>query len=358
MARFRKMAVAEPTIVAVPVAPGEVEQRGTLAEVAVKVVRDSAKRSAPVDPVQSARYAKLSQLGVTGADRALMQRAMPEAARLQCMNPANGGGADISATRLIGRFLIWASIDEVVDSKQAFTRAKVDEYLLLKATNCTQGSIYTMRCVLYGIGRRVRPQQFPRGPRATPIPKRTMPTPPAEVERLQAMVSGLPTSLGHRLQTLLDLAYGAGARSSELKALRGNSITGIEAGGRTIAVVTFPNSGGGVRHVPVLDQQASARLLDLARRAGDGLVLAPHTTTPRRNLVNAINNELQRHRLAKVSATGLRHRWILDLALIAPAALLFQLADISDLRFVSADRRLLPAYTPHRAAMILQENRS
>lgn len=358
MARFRKMAAAEPTVVAVPVAQGETEQLGTLAEVAVKVARESVKRPAPVDPVQTARYAKLSQLGVAGANPALMRRAMQEAARLQCMTPGNGVGSDISAARQIGRFLIWASTDEVVDSKRAFTRARVDEYLLLKAANCTQGSTYTMRCVLYGVGRRVRPQQFPRGPRATPIPERTMPTLQAEVERLQAMVPGLPISLGRRLQTLLDLAYGAGARSSELKALRGNSITSIEAAGTTIAVVTFPNSGGGVRHVPVLDQQASARLLDLAGRVGDGLVLAPHTTTPRRNLVNAINNELRRHRLAKVSATGLRHRWILDLALIAPAALLFQLADISDLRFVAADRRLLPTYTPHRAVMILQENRS
>lgn len=357
MARFRKMAPAAPRPVETQECSGEGAQQATLADVAAIVARNSVKPPPPVDATQSARYAALSRLGVQGGDPALVQRSMQEAARLQCLKPGNGGEGDRTSTRQIGKFLVWAAIDNVVDPQRAFTRARVDEYLLLKATNCSQGTIYTMRCILYGIGRQLQPQQFPRGPRATRIPERTMPTPMAEVERLQAMVPGLPKSLGRRLQTLLDLAYGAGARSPELKVLRGNAITSTRLGGQTIAVVTLPNNGGGVRQVPVLDEQASTRLLELSGRVGDGLALAPHTTTPRRNLVNAINNELHRHRLAKVSATGLRHRWMLDLAMIAPAALLFQLADISDLRFVCADRQLLPTYTPYRAAVILQENR-
>lgn len=356
MARFRKMAAA--------VRPGETperscegEQRATLAEVATVVARDSVKPTPPVDPTQSARYAELSRLGIRGDDQVLARRAMQAAARLQCMKPGDGGEGDRTATRQVGRFLLWAAADGVVDPGRSFTRARVDEYLLLKAATVTEGSVYTMRCVLYGIGRLLRPQQFPPGVRATPIPARTLPTPKAEIEQLQAMIPGLPSALGRRTQALLDLARGAGARSTELKTLRGNAITSISVGGQRIAVVTLPNSNGGVRQVPVLGQQASSRLLDLARRVGDGLVLAPHTSKPGHNVVNSINNELRRHRLGKISATGLRHRWILDLALIAPAALLFQLADISDLRFVRGDRQLLPTYTPHRAVAILQEKR-
>lgn len=359
MARFRKMAVGA----AAPVAPSEdahevQQQRAKLAEAAAIVARDSVIPAPPVEPAESARYAMLSQLGVKVEDKELGRRAMDIAARLVCMKPGTGGESEHSSVRMIGRFLVWAAVDGVIDQGRAFTRARVDEYLLVKAPTYSRGSICALRCTLYGIGRRLHPQQFPPGVRMTPVPVRTLPTSRVEVEQLQAMVTGLPTALGRRLQTLLDLAGGAGARSSELKMLRGNAITSISVGGHAIAVVTLPNLGGGIRQVPVLDEQASLRLLDVADRVGEGLVLAPHTTKPGHNVVNSINNELRRHRLQRVSATGLRHRWILDLAVIAPAALLFQLADVSDLRFVHQDRKLLPTYTPHSAARILQENRS
>lgn len=356
MARFRKMAAASrPIETAERICEGE--QRATLAEAATTVARDAVKPPAPIDPTQSARYAGLSELGIQADDPVLARRAMQAAALLQCMKPGDGGPGDRSVTRQIGKFLLWAAVNGVIDPQRAFSRARVDEYLLLKAATLTEGSIYTMRCGLYGIGRRLRPQQFPPGVRATPIPERKLPTPKAEIEQLQAMIPGLPTSLGRRLQALLDLASGAGARSTELKTLRGTAIAAIDVCGQSIAIVTLPNFKGGVRQVPVLDSLASSRLLDLADRVGDGLVLAPHTSKPGHNLVNSINNELRRHRLPRVSATGLRHRWILDLASIAPAALLFQLADISDLRFVHQDRQLLPTYTPHHAVAVLQEKR-
>jgi hypothetical protein len=113
---------------------------------------------------------------------------------------------------------------------------------------------------------------------------------------------------------LLDLSYGAGARPSDFRTLRGSAITSVDVGGRAISVVALPNLGGGVRQVPVVDSRIGARLLGLAATFGDRLVLAPHAVTAERNIVNRVSEQLRSHGHGSLDAVALRNRWLLDLA--------------------------------------------
>jgi hypothetical protein len=125
--------------------------------------------------------------------------------------------------------------------------------------------------------------------------------------------------------------------------------------GRAIAVVALPNRLGGVRQVPVVNPAIAARLLSLSVAVGNGLVLSPKTEQPERNIVNPTNGDLRRHGHTGMNHLGLRNRWILDLAATVPAALLLQLADVSDLRELVDQRSLLPTYTTRHAITTLQE---
>jgi DNA-binding PucR family transcriptional regulator len=137
--------------------------------------------------------------------------------------------------------------------------------------------------------------------------------------------------------------------------LRGTAITTVRSNGRAICVVSLPNSAGGVRQVPVLDAGVNARLLALAARAGNDLVLAPNREFAERNIVNRIGEDMRRRGYPGLQPAALRNRWILDLAERIPAALLLQLADVLDVRVLSDQRGQLPHYKVRHTITLLQE---
>lgn len=354
MARFSKMATA-----ATPSTPLPAERPTVAAECderAVEVARDAVRPTPPAAITQSERLQALQRVTIRADNRELAAGAVREAARLRCLKHGNGGEDDRKATGLVARFLMWSSFGDVIDPARAFTRANVDEYLIWTKVN-SERSLRQRRYILYGIGRELHPQQFPRShtvpaPRRKRLPAASM----AEVARLEHLIPRLPARLAQRAQALFDLSYGAGARAGDFRSLRGTSIISMSVDGRAIAVVALPNRLGGVRQVPVVNPAIAARLLSLSVAVGSGLVLSPKTEQPERNIVNRTNGDLRRHGHAGMNHLGLRNRWILDLAATVPAALLLQLADVSDLRVLVDQRPLLPTYTVRHAITTLQEN--
>ena len=264
--------------------------------------------------------------------------------------------ADRKAVGQIARFLMWAAFGGVIDERRAFRRANVNEYLAVRSLTSDRSS-RQVRYVLYKVGRRLHPREYPYHD-AVPEPprKRLEAASPTEIARLQAIIPGLPALLGLRTQALLDLTHGAGARPGDFKTLRGTAITSLAWEGRAIAIVTLPNHGGGVRQVPVIDRQIGARLLGLAAAVGPGLVLSPTSNTSERNIVNRINSDLRRHGHSGFDPIAMRHRWIVELSKTVPAALLLQLADIGDLRSLDDQRHMLPAYKLRHTITILQDS--
>jgi hypothetical protein len=354
MARFKKMTVAAYPHATEP-EPLAADEQAITGGAALVVARDAVKRAPVPQPEDRDRFATLQQITVHADDQTLARAAVEAAARLWCMKPGEAAEADRKAVGQVARFLVWAAFGDIVDEGRAFTRANVNEYLAVKATT-SESSARQQRYVLYAIGRQLHPHEFPpaRG-MSVPRRKRLLAASRTEIAKLQAIIPGLPTMMALRTQALLDLASGAGARPGDFKTLRGTAITSIAIDGQAIAVVTLPNHLGGVRQIPVVDPKVSARLLALSARVGTGLVLAPKATKAERNIVNRINSDLRRYGHPTTDPIALRHRWILDLAQTAPAALLLQLADVGDLRVLVDQRPLLPTYKLRHAITILQE---
>jgi hypothetical protein len=210
--------------------------------------------------------------------------------------------------------------------------------------------------VLYNAGRQFHPREFPPA-RVLPAPrlKREQAASYSEIASLYRFIWELPSALGMRALTLVDLAYGVGARSGDFKVLRGTAITTLRSGGRAACVVTLPNNAGGVRQVPVMDSGINTRLIELAARVGDGLVLCPNAEFAERNIVNRISEKLTRRGYPAICPQALRNRWVLDLAERIPAALLLQLADARDLRILADQRNQLPHYKTRHTITIMQE---
>lgn len=140
-----------------------------------------------------------------------------------------------------------------------------------------------------------------------------------------------------------------------LRAGHSTAITSVAVGGRAISVVTLPNLGGGVRQVPVVDPDTSGRLLALAARVGDSLVLAPHAAVAERNIVNRVSEQLRELGHPRMDPVALRNRWLLDLAEKVPAVLLQQLADVCELRILMDMRARVQQYKLRHAITLMTE---
>ncbi len=169
------------------------------------------------------------------------------------------------------------------------------------------------------------------------------------------MIPRLPEGLGAKARVLFDLSFGAGARSADFKTLRGTAITTTRSYGRAFSVVTLPNNAGGVRQVPVIDPEISARLIELSARVGPGLVLAPDAEFAERNIVNRVNEKMRDRGYPGLNIAALRNRWVLDLAEKVPAALLIQLADLVDVRVLADQRDQLRRYKPRHMITLMVE---
>lgn len=356
MARFKKMAVAGSAPRCVEASsPSRLAAEATERS-AYTVARDSVRELPALPPSENDRRAALLRQRV-GADDAEVGRAAVEAAAmLRCQVPFSTADQDRKVVGHVARFLVWSSYGGVVDPVRAFTKANVDEHLAATLSR-SQRSLEQRRYVLYTVGRRLHPHQFPAGvTKRAPISQRHHPVAShTDIRRLQTVIPRLPTRLGQRAQALLDLCYGAGARPADLRTLRATAITSDMVGGRAIPVVSLPNLGGRVRQVPVLDPVIGARLLGTAATLGDKLVLAPHATVAERNVVNRVSEQLRHHGHASIDATALRNRWILDMAEKVPAVLLQQLADLCELRILVDERTRIQQYKLRHAITILEE---
>lgn len=305
------------------------------------------------------RYERLLAIRVRSVDSGIGKAAVESAARVRCLLPFTCESTDRNAASLIARFLVAeASVVGVVDARRTFRRANVDRYLTERARRRTERSLRECRNVLYAAGRVLHPREYPAA-RVLPAPrfKRQEAASMHRVQALYALVPGLPASLSRRLEVLVDLAYGAGARPADLKTLRGSAISSVRHEGRDLTVVTLPNLGGGTRQVPVFDAVIGSRIADHANHVGDGLLLTPGRDEAERNAPNRISEHLRRLGYGGVSVTALRNRWVLDLAERVPAALLVQLADVVDARVLADQRGQLPTYSLHHSVSVMGEVR-
>lgn len=313
----------------------------------------------PFPDSESDRFEGLCTVRVRANDDEIAAAAVKYAAHIRCLQQFTCESTDRKATALLARFFVSEAMAVgVLDPKSALHRGHVDYYQQSRVRCRSERSLRELRNILYAAGRVLHPREFP-APRVLPAPRfvRQAAASRQRVRDLYALVPGLPTSLSYRLEVLLDLAYGAGARPTELKVLRGNAINGVKHQGRVVTVVTLPNLAGGQRHVPVFDAIIGTRLLDRARQAGDRLVLAPQCAYAERNMINRISEHLVRLGYKGVNVAELRHRWVLDLAEQIPAALLLQLADVVDLQILADQRGQLPTYTLQHTITLMAEVR-
>lgn len=354
MARFKKMAAAAPASSTDRKKPsGQAPPDDAALAVALAAVKELPEPS----PAMSERMAELRRLTVRTANQDTGRAAIEAAARLRLMMGSTNLETDRKITGIIARFLVWSAVGPVIDPIRSFTRANVNGYLAAPNFRSERGN-QQRRYILYAAGRCLHPGQFP--PPRTPVAARksaTSAADPKEVRYFRSIIPGLPSGLGHRVQVLLDLSYGAGARPADFRTLRGNAISSVVMHDKAFSVVTLPNLGGGVRQVPIVDPDISARLLALAARAGDGLVLAPGGNGQERNFVNRVNCHLKRHGYPTITAGALRNLWLQEWAERVPITLLFHLADVTGYQYPcdQLDRR--PQYKTRHAITLMLEGR-
>ncbi|AEK36720.1 hypothetical protein CVAR_1364 [Corynebacterium variabile DSM 44702] len=112
---------------------------------------------------------------------------------------------------------------------------------------------------------------------------------------------------------------------------------------------------GRIRWVPVIDEDKAARILARARQVGEGFFVPVMSTGEvDRNALNRINRVLKKRGFGVVDATGLRNRWLVDLACRPgiPAAVLMSVAGVGDLRILADQADSLPRYTPQQLARL------
>lgn len=310
----------------------------------VEVVVDSVVRKMIPDPGTDERFERLvKRVKIRTRDAALGAEAVRAAAALRCKAPEGTWATEVVVTQTIARFLAAeAAVTGRFDPRAALRRANVDRYLE-EQRGYGSRSLHTRLWMLYAAGKLFHPGEYPRERVAVPSTKHVPPAGTAEVERLLELVPALSGVVGQRLQTVIDLCWGVGARRSDFRYLQGAAISTRTWLGYPVALVELRNNAGGTRIVPAFDPDLVERLRRLAEYAGEGLVLAPHKTTTHRNELNRVAESLRDRGHPGLNPVALRHRWMLEMAERLPAALVLQLADVIDLRVIS-DHQRFPTY--------------
>lgn len=317
-------------------------------------------RPVPAANVEShQRYERLASLTIRTGDPEYRREAVREAARLRCLTPVVAASTDRNATQLIARFVAAeANYYGAVDARRAFRRVNVDRHIH-EASRKTERSVRELRSVLYGAGRLLHPREFPAA-RVLPAPrfKRQVAASSQEIHRLEDLLTALPQALRPRLQLLLDLGLGVGARSADVKTMRGTAVAEASGTGRdAVVTVTLPNLAGGSRVIPVADPGIAKRLMVRARQVGPDKLLLTGGDEWEKNAVNRVAEAMVRLGHAGVNLAALRNTWILRLSERIPAALLMQLADVVDIRVLSDQRSLLRRYDLSESIHILEATR-
>lgn len=310
--------------------------------------------------IDASRYERAAGLKIRGVAPQYMEPGLESARRLWCRTASSSSAAstDRDAIRRIARYLaIEAERVGSFNYKAALRRGNVDAFIRAKQLQWSSRGTGQAQGQLYEVGRLVHPREYPaRNTRPAPHVKRIEAASPNEVQNTYAVAATLPTAASQRLNTLLDLCVGAGARAADFKVLRGTDVSEANWEGDPVALVRLPNHAGGSRIVPVADPETSARIIALARARGPGYLMASATGAVERNAANRAAEHLRDRGHRSVSATALRNRWVLDMAATVPAALMLQLADVIDTQILADQRHLLPTYGVQHAIALTKES--
>jgi hypothetical protein len=347
MARFRAMA------------PGESRVQQTPAK--QPTVRPAGRRDVlpPIShDIDIRRYELLGSVTIRGLNAAFTAPALLTARRLRCRMPEPAAKTDRDATGRLARYIAKeAERTGELDYKRILRRSAVDRYLEHEARRLTSKTMRTLQAQLYAAGRLVHPQEFPkRKGLQAPHVRRAAAASLADVRDAYTLAPMLPPILGSKLVVLLDLCCGAGARAGDLRVLRGSSITETTWEGQPVAVVCLPNLDGGTRQVPVGDPEISARLIAVAKAKGPRYLMATGDEEVERNVANRSAEKLRKRGLESITATSLRNRWLVEIAIRVPAALMLQLADVRTAQILSDQRDQLPTYELLHATALTKEH--
>lgn len=296
------------------------------------------------------------------ADGPLKTQALESAAILQAMCPFVSEKADRRGFRRVARYLYDDALDhgehgeEAVDEWRALSKQEVNQWLSRKAHTVSPRGVKTYEQDLARVGRLIYPQQYP-APREHSASRRKgqRAVVPGTAEYLYSIAVSLKPTHARMLRWQLDLITGAGMRTGEIKDLRGHDVSVMCDGDEDVVVVKVTGRWGRIRWVPVIDEDKAARILARARQVGEGFFVPVMSTGEvDRNALNRINRVLKKRGFGVVDATGLRNRWLVDLACRPgiPAAVLMSVAGVGDLRILADQADSLPRYTPQQLARL------
>ncbi|MFD4993957.1 hypothetical protein ACFWH7_16625 [Cellulosimicrobium cellulans] len=218
------------------------------------------------------------------------------------------------------------------DPSRALARAEVDAFIGTHMQGHGRGTISTYRSDLSRYGRLYHPDAYPKLDRRPARATTLRPYMGAEVARMWQLTSTVTDKVARRMQLIIALAAGAGARANEMTTLVGASVRVVlRNGARTVCVDLPSRRSGVIRTVPIVDQRSAMTLRAAAEAIGpDDYLLSG--TGKRTNVVNRTRSHLQQQQPGEeFSAVRLRHFWIVRLASSSfPTAAVLHLADLGD----------------------------
>lgn len=185
------------------------------------------------------RWRSLKSCGIRRPDGPLRDAAIEVAALVWAHTPPRSAHADGTGVRNLAQFLYdEAVLFGIVDEERALTREKVDEWLGHQCPG-SLWSLRTYRTDLYAAGRVLYPREYPepQSPLA-PRPRVTQPAPDSRVAELYAAVTHLSDVHQQQALVILDLVTGAGLSSSQIRALTGTGVSGLDTPMGAVAVVS------------------------------------------------------------------------------------------------------------------------
>ncbi len=258
------------------------------------------------------RWRSLKSCGIRRPDGPLRDAAIEVAALVWAHTPPRSAHADGTGVRNLAQFLYdEAVLFGIVDEERALTREKVDEWLGHQCPG-SLWSLRTYRTDLYAAGRVLYPREYPepQSPLA-PRPRVTQPAPDSRVAELYAAVTHLSDVHQQQALVILDLVTGAGLSSSQIRALTGTGVSGLDTPMGAVAVVSVSYLGTITRRTPVLCPVRSRRLLDRAAEVGEGRLLPGARD---RNGANRVNEVLAQRGLPTIDVPALRGWWLVSVA--------------------------------------------
>lgn len=249
---------------------------------------------------------------------------------------------DAAAVGVVARYLRdWAVGHGRFAPELALDSVEIQRHIVAeRERGVRESSLRTPRAYLRDAAAVVHPGQH-RDAVTARLPRNRVRTPVtrSDVAAWRHYQSMMTPAAGRRLEVVLDLGLGVGARASEMRRVRGSDISVRHDG--TVTVVLRADTGS--RIVPVFDTGIARRLREHGRTAGDTTLLGTD-----RNAVNRAREDLFRTKGigAELSAERLRYRWLADLAVAnVPTAAVLQMCGAYDTRAFADMRAALPAYT-------------